>query len=228
MYIGIIAEGKSDLAVIRNILRGKIRIDSSNITFLQPELDFDETDLHNMSQEQFSNWELVKQACIEKHKLVNFFSVEEDRYIILQIDTAEAEKINYEVERPKKHGNQDYSKVLRNNVIDKINEWLENQFNKQIFYAITIEETEAWVLTIYTTQERDTCRHNDPKYELNRVLNKKLSKKDKNQILKCDNELEKFDKLSDKFIKTKYLVKYVKLNESLKLFCDSLEKIQVE
>jgi len=40
MYIGIIAEGKSDLAVIRNILRGKILIDSSNVMFLQPELDF--------------------------------------------------------------------------------------------------------------------------------------------------------------------------------------------
>lgn len=186
MYIGIIAEGKSDLAVIRNILKGKIQFDSSNIAFLQPELDFDETDLHNMSKEQFSNWELVKQACVEKNKLINFFSVEEERYIILQIDTAEAEKINYEVERPEKHANPDYSSVLRNN------------------------------------------KHNDPKDELNRVLNRKLSKKDKNKILKCDNELEKFDKLSEKFRKAKYLVKYVNLNESLKDFCDSLEKIKVE
>jgi hypothetical protein len=199
MYIGIIAEGKSDLAVIRNILRGKIRLDSSNMTFLQPELDFDETDLYNMSKEQFSNWELVKQTCVDKNKLADFFSVEEERYIILQIDTAEAEEINYEVEISEKHANPDYSSILRDNVIDKINEWLENQFSEQIFYAIAIEETEAWVLTLYTDQERDTCRHNDPKDELNRVLNRKLSKKDKNKILKCENELEKFDKLSDKF-----------------------------
>jgi len=222
MYIGIIAEGKSDLAVIRNILKGKIQLDSSNMTFLQPELDFDETDIHNMSKEQFSNWELVKQACVEKNKLVDFFSVEEERYIILQIDTAEAEEINYEVERPEKRANPDYSRVLRNNVIDKINEWLENQFNEQIFYAIAIEETEAWVLTIYTDQKRDTCKYNDPKDELYKVLNRKLSKKDINKILKCDNELEKFDKLSQKFRRKKDLMRYVNLNESLKIFCDSL------
>ncbi|MCK5522895.1 MAG: hypothetical protein KAI83_07150 [Thiomargarita sp.] len=225
MYIGIIAEGKSDLAVIRNILKGKISIDTSDIMYLQPELDFDETDLHNMSKEQFSNWVLVKQACLEKKKLADFFSVEEERYIILQIDTAEVEEINYEVKRPKKHANPDYSRVLRNNVVDKINEWLENQFSEQIFYAIAIEETEAWVLTIYTNKKGDTCRHNDPKMTLDKVLNEKFSEKDKNKILKNDNKLEKFDKLSKKFGRKKDLMRYVKLNESLKLFCDSLEKL---
>jgi hypothetical protein len=64
--------------------------------------------------------------------------------------------------------------------------------------------------------------------ELKRVLNRKLSQKDKNKILKGDNELEKFNKLSQKFRKTKYLMKCIKLNESLKIFCESLERINVE
>ncbi len=224
MFIGIIAEGKSDLAVISNILKGKIHVGMEDVVYLQPELDFDETDLHNMSAEQFSNWALVRQTCMEKKKLSDFFSIDEERFIVVHIDTAEAEEINYEVQRPAKHNNPEYSEILRNNVIEKINEWLENQFGDQIFFAIAIEEIEAWVLTIYADRQGDTCRFNDPKRELNRVLNRKLSKKEK-KILRYD-EFEKFNELSKKFRKLKHLEKYANFNESLKLFCESLEEAE--
>jgi len=219
MYMGIIAEGKSDLAVIKNILKGKLGIDSSQLQYLQPDMAYDETDLHNRSAKKFSNWALVRQSCIERKKFSDFFSVDEIRFIIIQIDTAEAGYKNYEVERPAKNGK--YSGELRNRVIKKINEWTENQFTDQFFYAIAIEETEAWVLTIYSDRPNDTCSYTDPKAELNRVLNKKLSAKQK-QIFK-KNEFDKFDKISENFRKSKKLNSYMLLNESLKLFCESLE-----
>jgi hypothetical protein len=55
-------------------------------------------------------------------------------------------------------------------------------------------------------------------------LNKKLSKKEK-KVLSMGNELIKFDKLSKSFGKGKKLSKFILLNESLNLFCKSLERI---
>ncbi len=224
MNIGIIAEGKSDLAVISNVLKGKLSIDKADIEFLQPELDFDETDLENMST-NFSNWELVKQACVEKKKLSDFFSIDEERLIVIHMDTAEAEEKNYEVERPVKHGNIHYSKELRKNVIGKVDEWLGNQFSDKLFHAIAIEEIEAWVITIYTDKGGDTCKFNDPKRELNRILNRKFTRKEKN-TLRLDNELLKFEKLSRAFTKKRNLSKFINRNESLRLFCESLERLK--
>jgi hypothetical protein len=174
-------------------------------------------------QKKFSNWALVRQSCIERKKFSDFFSIDEKRFIIIQIDTAEAEETHYDVRRPRKKNNPNYSRELRNRVISKINEWSENQFGDQFFYAIAIEETEAWVLTIYSDRQNDTCGYTDPKTELNRVLNKKLSTKEK-QIFK-KNEFDNFDKISENFRRSKKLNSYMLLNESLKLFCESLEKI---
>lgn len=221
MNIGIIAEGKSDLAVISNVLKGVLSIDKSDIEYLQPELEYDETDLDNILK-SFSNWELVKKTCMEKRKLFDFFSVDEERYIVLHIDTAEAEEKNYDVERPVKHNNIHYSQELRRNVIDKMNSWLGNQFGARIFHAIAIEEIEAWVITIHTDKTGDTSRYNDPKKELNRILNRKLTRKEKN-ALRLQNELLKFERLSKAFTKKRKLSKFVNKNESLKLFCEDLE-----
>ncbi len=80
MYIGIIAEGKGDLAVITNILKGKLSVDKSDVEYLQPELDFDETDLYQMREEQFSNWAIVRETCMRRRKLSDFFSIDEERY----------------------------------------------------------------------------------------------------------------------------------------------------
>ncbi len=94
---------------------------------------------------------------------------------------------------------------------------VRNQFSNEIFYAIAIEEIEAWVLTIYIDKQRDTCRYNDPKTELNRVLSRKLSQK-KRKVLSLGNELIKFDKLSKGFGKARKLSR-------ANLFCKSLEAI---
>ena len=46
MRVGIIAEGRADLAVILNILKGRLGVDRSQVQPLRPEYDQDETDLH--------------------------------------------------------------------------------------------------------------------------------------------------------------------------------------
>ena len=53
MRLGIIAEGKADIAVIKAVLKALKGIDGSDVVQLRPSEQFDETDLNEMN---FSNW----------------------------------------------------------------------------------------------------------------------------------------------------------------------------
>lgn len=164
MRVGIIAEGRSDAAVITNILKGKLGIDRSDIQYLAPELEFDQTDLEQqMRLEQFSNWEIVKQKCCEQTVFSGFLdSVDDNRFIVIHLDTAERLLKGYDVTEPKKEKHDQYSNRLRENVVSKINEWLNNNYSERLAYAIAIEETDAWVLTIFS-KDKDTSVHHNPK-----------------------------------------------------------------
>ena len=241
MQIGIIAEGKSDLSVIINILRGIFDINDGSITYLRPELHVDETDLSEegktgeMREDEFSNWTLVKKECQSKEKIIDFLDVPilDERFVVIQIDTAECEDKGYDVVRPqKKNSNryrEDYSKELVEAVAIKMNEWLGNneEINEnQLVFAIAVEETEAWLLTQYESGRQDTAKYNDPKKRLDTVLNQKFSKKKINEILK-KSVLEKHNLLSKPFSQKKKLDKYRKLNHSLDAFCVSLENLDL-
>jgi len=228
MRIGIIAEGKSDVAVITNVLKGTVNIDTSDVSPLLPELEYDETDLYKMRTEQFSNWTLVKKNCKDREKFNMFFNlVDEEKYIVIQIDTAERFKTGYEITSPDKPRTdfKNYSENLRNNVIEKINSWLDNQYSDKLFYAVTIEETEAWILPLYDNFSQDTSKINTPKEKLFSILDKKFSKKQKNKILKNDNKYQQYLQLSKALSKSNFLNAAKQKNKSLDLFCNSLTKL---
>jgi hypothetical protein len=44
MRIGVIAEGRGDLAVLTNIFKGQLGLDSEDIQYLRPEYSLDETE----------------------------------------------------------------------------------------------------------------------------------------------------------------------------------------
>lgn len=227
MQIGIIAEGKSDVAVITNVLKGVVNIDTSDIFPLLPELEFDETDLYEMRIEQFSNWTLVKESCENREKFDVFLnSVDEERYIVIQIDTAERFNSGYDIPKPIKPRKDfnNYSEELRNNVVEKINFWLQYQYSNKLFYAVAIEETEAWILPLYDNFNYDTSKINTPKEKIFSILNKAFSKKERNRILKNENMYQKYLLLS-KGLTGKLLNNAKQKNKSLELFCDSLMKL---
>ncbi len=231
MKFGIIAEGKSDQAVLTNILKGQLGIDTTDIDYLQPENYLDETDLNSpkykMTKDKYSNWELVKNECISKEKILPFFDnpIDEQRFLIIQIDTAETHLINYDIKKPDKKNNANYSSDLIKLVSDRIDQWIGiTTYN--IIYAICIEETDAWVLTIYTDNNNDTSSFNDPKYQLNDVF---LPKKFKTLKLKEINEKDasnRCDELTKDFRKKKELKKLALKNYSLKHFCSLLDNLK--
>ena len=106
MIIGIFAEGRGDLAVITNILKGSLNIDRSDIRYELPEFEKDQTDLSLMSEEQFSSWTVVKTVCQERKKIDKFFEnpIEQKSFIVLHLDTAERHLDGYNVLEPLKNG----------------------------------------------------------------------------------------------------------------------------
>jgi hypothetical protein len=224
MKIGIIAEGPGDVAVLVNILRGKLEIDSTDIVPIRPELGADETDLYARREETFSNWLLVKRECVERAKIEAFLAAfEGERLVVIHIDTAEAELPGYDVEKPRQRDGA-YADEVRRRVVLAVNRWLGGQHVERVRHAVAVEETDAWVLTLHAT--KDTATHPDPKKELRRALNKPnaLRDKDRKRLFQLEQRdaFAFYDELSRLFRKARDLERCAERNRSLRLFVDSL------
>jgi len=222
MHVGIIAEGMGDLAVLSNFLKGWLDIDQADITYLRPELRLDETDLHKMEAQHFSNWGLVLKECEEHQRLLTFLeSVDEERLLVVHLDTAESHRADYPVERPEKERTDllTYTQVLRERVRQALMQRLPETLHTRCHFAIAVEEMDAWVLTLYSTEASDTAAHQDPKKRLEMLLKKdeKLNKKRHQQPT-----FERYKELSRGFRKRKDIQKCLPKNASLRLFCESL------
>lgn len=248
MRVGIIAEGQGDQAVIQNILCGALDIDRESIQLIRPADGKDETDLHQQKAERFGNCALVKQDCLERFKIRDFFNSpvdEGERLLVIHVDTAEIGRADAVLQaiRPakpahtttpkkaKKKGAKSiegtspadplYADALRDAVIAEIDAWLDGEYKSQLRYAIAIEETEAWVLALKV--EDDTLEYRDPKDTLHKFLNRPngLSKQERSQLYQL-GEYERFDKLSREFRRKKPLMAAADKNRSLELFVASL------
>jgi len=127
----------------------------------------------------------------------------------------------------KRKGNPDYSSQLRELSKVKIDEWLDNSYKDKIRYAIAIEETDAWVLTIYNQSGKDTCTFNNPKKKLQFIIaEQKLTRKqlqNNEKVKPKELTVKDYKELSEKFRDPKQLKIYAKLNQSLDEFCTSLD-----
>lgn len=179
MRVGIIAEGRSDFAVLCNILKGALGLDREFVTPLRPELHRDETDLH--AEATFSNWELVRKECVEGAKIDAFLAspIEEGpRWVVIHIDAAEASQ--YGVVRPSDRREEDTS-ALCQAIADRMRAWLGSRASEPIDLAIAVEETEAWILPLYRDEATDKL--SNVKERLRRELQRALSDKEKKRIL---------------------------------------------
>jgi len=234
MKFGILAEGKSDCAVLTNILHGLALIErNSDVRFLRPVFSLDATDIPDEANiaDGFSNWTLVKKDCIAFSKIDNYLNHEnflgQERKIIIQIDTAECEETGYDVPRPNKKETT-YCEDLRTKVINKIKSWVNKPaIEDQLFYAVCIEEMEAWVHALY--ENKNTVNFPDPKKAFEKYRSKKSQrdKKFQKQEKKLVNKstFEKFTFYSKGFQKKKNITSSLKNNKSLEEFVNSLSAL---
>lgn len=211
MRIGLIAEGWTDIAVITNIVKGLTGLDSSVLKPIRPSDDYDETDLANRDPNSFSNWSLVKKECEDRSNIDMFFSLEGNNYIIIHLDTAEAHEFN--ITKPIK--NASFCESLRQIVVEKIKDWMKNEYDDRTLYAVAIEEIEAWLLTIYKP-DVDSSTAANPKKSLDFILGKK-------EINTTSNYLN-YLQLSKPFTKWKDVERkhYLEYNCSLKKFSEEI------
>ncbi len=226
MRAGIIAEGKSDLAILTNILKGALGINQSDVQYLVPELEYDETDLAQMRIEQFSNWSIVKKTCQNGNASRSFFgSIDDQRFLVIHIDTAERLEIGFEVLQPQKEKVPSYVSQVRESVSLKLREWLNEHFNERTIFAVAVEETEAWVIPIFDTTAKETGFYPNPKERLARLIAHPtaFSDKERKRIFQMD-EFYRHLELSSPLRKSKNLGMYAEKNESLKIFLADLLK----
>lgn len=228
--IGIVAEGPADIAVIRNILKGSLGLDRDQTFAIRPELSTDATDLGGKSgfqeqrPEEYSNWTVVLEECRTRTQIQDFLldQVDDDSLVIVQIDTAEAHLPGYDVARPDR-SRADYADVLRARVAEKLDDLLGASLSAGVRYAIAVEETDAWVLTIHETQDkRDTGARLDPKKRLRYVIERTTERRRGKK--RSRKEYDLYHELSQGFRDRKKLESYATRNRSLELFIDSLPR----
>lgn len=226
MHVGIIAEGRGDQAVLCNVLKGWLGVDRADITLLRPEERLDETDLHQMQTQHFSNWGLVLEECGQHARLNEFMmSVLDERLLVIHLDTAESHRTDYPVERPNKESLalDEYTCLLCDRVKAMLREKLPAEILSQCYFAVAVEETDAWVLTLFEGKADDTGRHLDPKRHLHDKIGKdeRLTRK-----LKGLQVFDKYDVLTRDFRKRKSISRAGQSNLSLRLFCESLPLLE--
>lgn len=246
MRVGIIAEGKTDQAVIENILRGVFGIDSESIQHIRPSDGADETDLYRPDLGQYSNNVLVKQDCLERTKIRDFFASpidEGERLLVIHLDTDEigrgdsiltaARPAEASLPAPTSKNSKKKAPAtapildtFRNNVIAEIDGWLEGEFKPQLRYAIAIEETEAWLLALH--DDRDTSDIREPKKAWLKFLHRPngLSKQERKRLTFDLGPYESAAELSKGFRREKTLRNAARRNRSLHLFVESLKPEQ--
>lgn len=237
MMVGIVAEGPADIAVIRNIVKGKLGVESDDTRAIRPRLHEDKTDLavagyRAPTPEEYSNWTLVLEECRTRAKIEDFLRNDDAdaRLVVVHIDTAEAHLPGYDIARPDRQA-PDYSDLLRALVVAKIDGLLGPDLAAGVRHAIAVEETDAWLLTIHDDQsDRDTGTRPNPKARLEHVIDGKAPRgktrekrpREGNARARKKSEYEVKDELSFDFRDGDRLDACAARNRSLRLFVDSL------
>jgi len=222
MRAGIIAEGRGDLAVLRNVLKGWLDVEPDDVKFLVPEYDLDQTDLHTMDPVQRSNWLRVRDECQDGERIREFLALhaDDDPLVVVHLDTAEAAEVGFDVERPDRAA-PDFAASLRARVCARIDAWLPTDVVPRIRHAIAIEETDAWVLALFV--DKETTALPRPKETLDRTLNGPGSpiEREKRRLFQLD-VFARYDRLTRDLRKRKALTACAARNLSLRAFLDEL------
>lgn len=233
MRAGIIAEGWGDIAVIENVLFAVLGLEGDDILPLRPELALDATDLDVRYRDQnageFSNWKIVIDECESKERIRRFLEEErefviegqdetEDRIVVVHIDAAESELKGYDVKKPRDRKAHDYGHCVYKLIQSRLEALLGKDLAPRVRFAIAVEETEAWLLPLYSEAEkRDTAVWTDPK----RKFKEAVRRADKQS--KHTNEYGIFRELSAPLRKKKALTACAKKNASLRALVEALE-----
>ena len=213
LKFGLACEGVTDQAVIENILCGFYNNKNlkSEIKAFQPLFDATQ---HKQLEGEFGGWEeLLKHLSTKRFRE----SVINTEHMIIQIDTDISEHPNFDVSQHNLSTEALIEKVVERLIaqIDSKREFYQKHKEKIIF-AISVHSLECWILPIYESNKKEKIIGCEEKLKKAVV---KVSKK-----LKVEKNYNNYDKLSQKFLKQKNLIKIASQNSSLQIFINKLPK----
>lgn len=179
MRIGFICEGVTDLAVLENIFYGLFDEDDLDITALAPP-PIDHSKPIYERNDRLGGWERLKDhlTTLEFKK-----SVDNHDYLIIQIDSDEAQHINFNVTIDiKKNG--DHLNFI-NRIEDKLIEWINvssyinyEEYKHKIIFCVCIHSIECWILAHCNVQSNEivSCENKMLTYLSNLNLKPKPAK----------------------------------------------------
>ncbi len=213
----LITEGRTDQAVIENILYGFLGSYDADINWLLPLRD--DTDMNRT--ENFSNWELVFEYC-RSEKFRQAFQLND--YVIIQVDTDVSEEPNYDVPKFEKGKELDVPELIRRvraKLVSLITDEIYSKFEDRIIFAISVHSLECWLLPIFY-KDKKASKTKGCQAALNMALRKRM----KMQI-SGRKDVKIYERISSVFRKNKELRKLSPANPSLKKFIDELEEKKI-
>lgn len=209
----LIAEGKTDLYVIENILVGLLGEDNIDVIDLSP--------LRKAKAgESFSNWEKVLEYCTQAEFAQAF---QTEGFIIIQIDTDVSEQKGFDVLKYRGNAEKELTingliEKVKEKIIEKITKEVYEQHKDRIIFAIAINSIECWLLPLYFEKESDKSQILNCFDRLNKGLAKKNLK-----TISVNKDPFSYNDLSLPYTKSKILQNCYTENPSLQIFVEEVK-----
>lgn len=209
---GLITEGVTDQAILKNILLGYFNDPDLTVRELQP--TFDATDASQMSA--FGGWYNVFLYCQSDYLRGAF---DQNDFLIIQIDTDCAHERHFDVPTLKDETLEAFIERVKNRFKSVILTQLGADFYElhahRIIFAIAVDEIECWLLPLFYTDKTQAAVNN-----CTFKLNQKLAENDKINPKNKDKRI--YQRISRDFMKAKTLQQATPKNPSFKIFMDEL------
>jgi hypothetical protein len=212
----IVSEGRTDYAVIKNIVLGWFK-DQDVEPFLKP-YQPDATAEGQNAWQQFGNWENVLRYLREKkHRDALDFA----DYLIVQIDTDQSEHQNFGVSQRENNQQLDPSAMVAK-VAEKLREIIGQSdiefYGDRIIFAICVREIECWLLPLWDASKAEKCEG------CTNAVNRALTKAN---LATLNKDQSRYEAASSQYTKRNVLLTDGPKNPSLRLFLNELERRQI-
>lgn len=216
----LITEGITDQAILEILLEahyGDVGHEDIDINPLQPLRDA--TDEARQAPAAFGGWERVLEFCAVTERVLEALALND--YVVIQVDTDCCEHPNFGVSYRDKDAERTVAELInavRQEIISRLKIDLFQEHSSRIFFAIAVHSSECWLLALHA----ETSAQSKKIVSCERALNSLLSKKE----IRYEKDYRIYTDICAPLRKAKHRATALEKNESLRIFVDSLPKLE--
>jgi hypothetical protein len=219
--IGILSEGVTDHAVIKQVLLGFFEKDADDL-YLNSSFPPEVTPFGEPIE---GGCTVLKQRLLDGHHRL---ALQDNDYLVIHIDTDVCEETGYDVpRRDPATGAHREPEVLRIAAIERLKQWLGADFcdahGNRVLFAIAVDSIECWLLPLLEGKLAKQRKTTGCLAAANEALKRTGSKR-----LDADNPVRRYSIEAVPYSKRKTLMAKGPLNPSLRAFLDELTQRNIE